>query len=113
MWDLPGRILEKRESGRSYFVKIITTEAEYLRNRKFLKVRSQRFRGDADYDGTSQPEGPQERRPSNAGQPESENAGQPEQPSALRRSSRVKERTQDVNDRPDAAAARDQRVRVV
>ena len=113
MWDLPGRILEKRESGRSYFVKIITTGAEYLRNRKFLKVRSQRFRGDADYDGAGQPEGPQERRPSNAGQPESENAGQPEQPSALRRSSRVKERTQDVNDRPDAAAARDQRVRVV
>lgn len=83
----------------------IMTEAEYLRNRKFLKVRSQQFRGDADFaTGPSRPEEPQEKeRPSNTGRPRRESAGQPGH-LELRRSERVRQRTRDDNG-PDPAPA--------
>ena len=43
LWDLPGKIIERRENDRSYWVKVLTSGGQYLRNRKFLKPRRQQF----------------------------------------------------------------------
>ena len=48
LWDLPGKIVERRESDRSYWVRVLTTGGQYLRNRKFLKPRRQQIPQDAD-----------------------------------------------------------------
>ena len=39
IWNLPGVVLSQRDTGRSYWVRIVTTGSELLRNRKFLKPR--------------------------------------------------------------------------
>ena len=46
--DLPGKIVERRENDRSYWVKVLTSGGQYLRNRKFLKPRRQQFEQDTD-----------------------------------------------------------------
>ena len=48
LWDLPGKIVERRELDRSYWVKVLTTGGQYLRNRKFLKPRRQQIPQDID-----------------------------------------------------------------
>ena len=48
LWDLPGKIVERRENDRSYWVKVLTSGGQYLRNRKFLKPRRQQFEQDTD-----------------------------------------------------------------
>lgn len=48
LWDLPGKIVERRVNDKSYWVKVLTTGGQYLRNRKFLKPRRQQIEQDID-----------------------------------------------------------------
>ena len=50
MWNLPSVILERRGNDRSYHVRVVTTGGEYLRNRKFLKPRTQLVAAERSHD---------------------------------------------------------------
>ena len=108
IWNLPGVILSQRDTGRSYWVRIVTTGAELLRNRKFLKPRRHLVTADSAHLDKEQNESPLESPLSTTRDCQSDvveppqqkdvnvlpPTGAPPHPPVLRRSSRLQSKVQ-------------------